>query len=407
MLIICRALFILAAFGLFTSTIFLGLAAIAASRYRRLSRIARAAASATADSSLPPVTILKPVHGVEAQLEQNLESFFAQQYPSFEVIIGARAADDPALQVAERVRQRHPRIRSRIVLSGHPAWPNAKVFSLDKMLRETVSSYLVLSDSDVYVGPDFLRNVIPPLLDPALGLVTCPYRGVSGSGFGSTLEALGMSIEMPSGVMVADMLEGMRFALGPAVATRRDALEKIGGISSVANYYSDDFELGNKVWAAGFKVVFSHYVVGHVLEPRPIRRTLGDQLRWMKSTRYSRPAGHIGSGLTYAMPFGVLGLIAADALGKFPLGVALLGVAYFNRVAQAIAVGWGTIGDRKALSLCWLYPLRDLLGFFVWIGSFTSRRFFWRGETYEFLKGGRIVAKNRIEHDGPKASSHR
>lgn len=390
-----QTLVALAAFGVLTSTIFLGLVLLAARRYRRLSRIASATAAATPVSLLPAVSILKPVHGMEAQLEEDLESFFQQDYPSFEVIIGARDANDPALQVAERVRKRYPRVPSQIVLSGFPTWPNAKVYSLEKMLAVAANSYLVLSDSDVHVGPDFLRNVIPPLLDPKLGLVTCPYQGVPGAGFGSTLEALGMSIEMPSGAMVADMLEGMRFALGPAVATRCDVLEGIGGISAVAGYYSDDFELGNKVWKAGLKVIFSHYIVGHVLEPRPFLRTLGDQLRWMKSTRYSRPAGHVGTGLTFAMFYGVLGCIAAAALGHPLLGLGLFIAAYLNRVVQALVVGWTTIGDRRSLTLSWLYPLRDFVGFFIWAGSFASSSFYWRGEIYDFLKGGKIVPRSR------------
>ena len=157
-----------------------------------------------------------------------------------------------------------------------------------------------------------------------------------------------MSVEMPSGVMVADMLEGIRFALGPAVALRRDALEKIGGIAATADYYSDDFVLGNLIWAAGYKVVFSHHIIQHVLTPRSLTRTLGDQLRWMKSTRFSRPLGHVGTGLTYAVPFGVLGLIAAAALGHWKVGALLFAVAFANRVVQSIAVGWGIIGDRRA-----------------------------------------------------------
>ena len=129
-----------------------------------------------------------------------------------------------------------------------------------------------------------------------------------------------MSVEMPSGVMVADMLEGIRFALGPAVALRHDALEKIGGIAATADYYSDDFVLGNLIWAAGYKVIFSHHIIQHVLTPRSLRRTLGDQLRWMKSTRFSRPLGHIGTGLTYAVPFGVLGLVAGGGNGAWRSG---------------------------------------------------------------------------------------
>ena len=385
----------IAVLGVFSSTIFLFMVLLAAIRWRRGARAAQKSAAATPESSLPSVTIFKPVHGMEAELEKNLESFFQQDYPAFEVVLGAREADDAGLQLAERIRQRHPQVRSRIVASGPPTWPIAKVFSLSKMSPLSANDYFVISDSDVRVSPDFLREVVPALLDPKIGLVTCPYRGVSAGDFWSTLEALGMSVEMPSGVMVAEMLEGIRFALGPAVALRRDALDKIGGIAATADYYSDDFVLGNLIWAAGYRVIFSHHIIQHVLTPRSLKRTLGDQMRWMKSTRFSRPLGHVGTGLTYAMPFGVLGLVAGAASGRIALGVGLFAAAFVTRVVQSIAVGWGIIGDRRALYLSWLYPIRDFLGFLTWQGSFSSRTFFWRGEPYRFSKGGRIVPQNR------------
>ena len=385
----------IAVLGICSSTIFLFLVLLAAIRWRRAAQAAKKAAAATPEALLPPVTIFKPVHGMEAQLEENLESFFRQDYPAFEIILGARDVSDAGLQLAEKIRRRYPRVRSQIVVSGPPTWPNAKVFSLSKMIPCAGNDYFVISDSDVQVSSDFLREVIPSLLNPQIGLVTCPYRGVTAGDFWSTLEALGMSVEMPSGVMVADMLEGIRFALGPAVALRREVLEKIGGIAATADYYSDDFVLGNLVWRAGYKVIFSHHIIRHVLTPRSLKRTLGDQLRWMKSTRFSRPLGHIGTGLTYAMPFGVLGLISATAAGHWALGVGVFATAFMNRVVQSIAVGWGIIGDRRALYLSWLYPVRDLLGFLTWLASFGSRTFFWRGETYRFSTGGRIIPQNR------------
>ncbi len=282
--------------GTISSTIFLILTLVAAGRYRKLAAKAQAEALTTPVSSLPPVAILKPIHGMEDELEENLASFFEQEYPDFEIIFGARDPLNPALEVAERVRARYPNVKSRVVLSGPPTWPNAKVFSLQKMIAATDRSYFVISDSDVRVGRDFLRNTIPPLIDPQVGLVTCMYRGIPAKDFWSTLEALGLSVEMSSGVMVADMLEGMRFALGPAMTARRDAIDAIGGIAATAEYYSDDFELGNRIWGKGFRVVLSHHIVKNVLTTRSAVRTLGDQLRWMKSTRYSRPAGHLGTG---------------------------------------------------------------------------------------------------------------
>ncbi len=389
-----RVLLGIATFGLISSSIFLLLVLIAAARFKKRADSARESVL-NVSTDLPPVTILKPVHGMEERLEQNLESFFQQDYPDFEIIIGARRADDPAVALAETLCGRYPQVKSRIVVSGPPSWPNAKVFTLDKMIPLSRNDFFVISDSDVRVERDFLRNVIPPLFDQKLGLVTCLYRGDPAADFWSLLEALGMSVEMPSGVVVADMLEGIRFALGPAVALRRDALEAIGGIAATADYYSDDYVLGNKIWGVGYSVIFSHHFVYHVLTPRPFLRTLGDQLRWMKSTRHSRPWGHVGTGLTFAMPFGVLGFAAAAALGNLRLAVGLLAIAFLNRMIQSIVVGWGLLQDPRALRFCWLYPLRDFQGFVVWAASFLSRDFYWRGETYRFTSGGRIIAQDR------------
>jgi len=394
-----RVLLAISAFGWVSSSVFLVLLLIAAMRFRRRSSEAQRSALDVPPDELPPVTIFKPVHGMEERLEENLESFFLQDYPDFEIFIGARSADDPAVALAEKLRGRYPRVKSRVVISGPPQWPNAKVFTLDKMLPLSRNDFFVISDSDVRVGRDFLRNVIPPLFDPKLGLVSCLYRGDPDSDFWSLLEALGMSVEMPSGVVMADMLEGIRFALGPAVALRRDALQTIGGIGATAGYYSDDYVLGNKIWAKGYKVVFSHYFVYHVLTPRPFLRTLGDQLRWMKSTRHSRRWGHIGTGLTFAMPFGLLGLGAAAALGEVRVGLALLGSAFLNRMIQSVVVGWGVLKDPRALRLCWLYPLRDLQGFAVWVASFLSHNFCWRGERYRFTDEGKIVARDRTHEE--------
>lgn len=382
--------------GSLTSTVFLGMVVVAAFRYVRKARREQAEADSVSALDLPAVTILKPVHGMEPRLQETLESFFRQDYPDYEIIFGARSASNEALDVVEELRAKYPHVRTRVVISGDPAWPNAKVFSLAKMMAASRNSYLIISDSDVLVGPDFLRNVIPPLLDPNVGLVTCLYRGIPSRDFWSQLEALGMSVEMPSGVMVADMVEGMKFALGAAMAVRREAIEAIGGVRESADFYSDDFVLGNRIAEAGYTVILSHYKVGHVLAGQSLQRTFGDQLRWMKSTRFSRPWGHVGSGLTYAVPFGVLALLLG--LGHrnwMAIGVALFALSWLNRMLLALLVGWGIIGDRRCLWLCWLYPVRDLLGFCTWVASFSNNKFFWRGERYEFGEEGRITPVQR------------
>jgi len=380
-----------AVLGTLSSTIYLCLALAAAVWHiRGVRRTAQSAAE-----PLPRVTVLKPLHGDEPRLEENLESFFLQDYPSFELVFGCRTASDAALAVVERLRARYPHVAVRIVLSGEPEWPNAKVWSLSRMIALSKEEYLVLTDSDVHVGPDFLRSVIPPLLDRGTGLLTCLYAGVPAGGLWSQLAALGMSVEMSSGVLIADMLEGMRFALGPAIAMRRDALEAIGGIEAAAHYCADDFILGNRVWAAGYRVLIPPYRVRHVLRPTSFRDTFAEQLRWMQSTRYSRPKGHLGTGLTFAVPFGLLGLAASYALGYPLLGYALLAASLANRIVQSAVIGGGVIGDRRALALAWLYPLRDLLGSVVWLGSYFSGSVVWRGERYRLMPGGRFESVTR------------
>jgi ceramide glucosyltransferase len=382
---IVHALLRLSVVGLVSSTIYLILVFEAARRFRHSSQ-----KPVGGGAALPPVTVLKPLHGVEPLLERNLESFFLQDYPDFEIIFSARHTSDPALKVVDVLRRKYPKIQSSVVLSGEPSYPNAKVFALEKMLACTKASYLVITDSDVCVRPDCLREVVAPLLDPRNGVVTCLYRGVPAGGSWSRLEALGMSVEMPSGVLVANMIEGMRFALGPTMATRKDVLESIGGVAALGQYCADDYVLGHLAYESGKRVVLSHHVIGHVAINTSARMSIGHQVRWMRSTRFSRSAGHIGAGLTYATPFGFLGLIAAAGIGHWPLGVGLLGWALLNRLMQTLIVGWRIVEDSESLKLCWLYPVRDLIGFFSWCVSFLGSEIVWRNERYRLFTGGKM-----------------
>src|SRR5437867_5583911 len=269
---IVRALLFISIAGLISSTIYLILVLQAAGRFRRSNQ------KAFPESiSLPPVTVLKPLHGLEPELDTNLESFFLQEYPAFEIIFGARQTDDPALEIVAALRRKYPHVQTCIVLSGEPAYPNAKVFALEKMIARGTASYLVITDSDVRVAPNCLRQVVAPLLDPNNGVVTCLYRGAAAGGFWSTLEALGMSVEMPSGVLVASMLEGMRFALGPMMATRIDVLDSIGGMMALGQYCADDYVLGNLAYSSGKRVVLAQHIIGHVAMNTSARASLAHQ----------------------------------------------------------------------------------------------------------------------------------
>lgn len=383
-------LYILAAVGTFTSTVFLGLVFVAVARFRR--GLPAKVRQVSEVGGLPFVSVLKPLHGMEPRLRETLRSFFQQEYPKYQIVFGARAGDDPALAVVDELRREFPSVPVSIVYSGAPQWPNAKVYSLEKMLAVAKSEFAVISDSDVTVPPDYLRNVTAPLLDSKIGLVTCVYRGVPVTGGWAVIEALGMSVDMTSGVLLADMLEGMKFALGPTMATRKDVLTKIGGIGATAEFYSDDFELGRMAAEAGYHVELSHHIIEHMVVDSSFGPSLEHQLRWMKSTRFSRPLGHIGSGLTFAVPFGILGLIGGALTGTPEAGLLLLAWSLLNRILQCVTVGWLVVRDRKTLSLCWLYPVRDLFGFLLWVLSFSGGDFEWRGEKYQFQKGGRIVS---------------
>ncbi len=343
-------------------------------------------------SELPPVTVLKPLCGFEPALEANLTSFFEQDYPKYEIIFGARDNRDPAIAVARRIAAFYPHVPVKFRFSGEPDWPNGKIWSLRKMARAMSHEYVVLSDSDVRVTPEYLREVVRPLLDPKVGLVTCVYRGVTAGSIWSRMEALGLSVEMTAGVVVADMLEGMTFALGPTMATRKDVLEAIGGFEALADFYADDYVLGNEVFKSGRTVVLSTHVIDNVLFYQSFQSSISHQVRWMRSTRFSRPAGHFSTALTFAMPFGLLGLIAGLLSGHWVIGTAMFGFAFVNRVVMSVAAGWGVVRDPYALRDAWLYPLRDLMGFGWWCASYFSKDMVWRkGERYRFQVGGRMV----------------
>jgi len=385
-------LFLLAFVGIVSSTVFLILTLIGAAKFHREAREQKRVEAET--KALPPVSLLKPVHGAEPCLRENIESFFVQDYPApYEIIFAADEENDAALDIIREVAARHPKISCRILVTGPPQFPNPPASSFTRMAEIASHDILVTSDSDVEVAPDYLSQVVPPMLDPSVGLLTCVYRGKNAGGFWSATDAIGMSIEMTAGVVTANLLEGMKFGLGPTIVTRKDAVEKIGGYRVTAEYFSNDFVIGNFIEKAGYRVVLSRHIIDHVVPPMTFQRMWDRQVRWAKGTRWSRPKGHFGTGLIFAMPYGVLGLVAGAMTGHWPLGISLLLVAVVNRMVESWAIGWGVVRDPVAFRRAWLYPARDLLGFAVWCASYLSKRAVWRDKRYQLVKGGRIVLR--------------
>jgi ceramide glucosyltransferase len=387
MMSVWNALMWLAVAGVFTSTGYLVLLLVAATRFR----LRRGQAAVRGTKQMPGATMMKPLCGMEPRLEENLTSFFTQDYPEFEILFGTRDASDPALDVVRRLRARYPQVPVKIVFSGEPDQPNAKVCTLREMFAKASHEYVVISDSDVGVQRDYLQRVVVPLLDDKTGLVMCLYRGVPTGGFWAGLEALGMSVEMTAGVVAASSIGEVDFALGPTMATRREVVKSIGGIGALAEYCSDDYVLGNLVAKSGRKVEISENVIDHYVVNRSFKASMEHQRRWMMSTRFSIPVGHAVSVLGFAVPFGVLAAVAGFWSGHAALGAELLGWTVINRMIMSAAVGWGVVRDRRALAYCWLYPLRDLMGFGFWLASYAGDTVEWRGEKYRLVTGGRMI----------------
>jgi ceramide glucosyltransferase len=305
----------------------------------------------------------------------------------------ARQPNDAGLEIARKVAARYPRVPAKFFSTGEPVYINAKVASMELMEKSAAHGILVISDSDVRVTPDYLRAVALPFADENVGGMCCPYRGIAaGGGLWARLEAVGMSVEMTAGVLVARMMEGMQFLLGPTMAFRRDVVRQIGGFKITADYCADDFLLGNETYKLGRAVVLSHHAIDHIVINLSLIASLKHQVRWMKSTRFSRPKGHFGAALTFSMPYGLLGFAAGVLLGHVGWGVVLLSWAVATRLAMSLAVGRMVVRDPSWLNLLVLYPVRDLTGFFVWAASYMGSRILWRGRVLQLLPGGKMRA---------------
>ena len=377
--------------GMVSSTVYTVLALVAVRRFTR-----QESSSAIFE---PPVSLLKPLHGTEPGLEAHLATFFQQKYPSYEILFCARQPDDAGLVAARKVAARFPSVPVQFLSSGEPTVPNAKILSLEKMAEAAKYDLLIISDSDVRVDSNYVRDVIAPFADAAVGAVTCLYRGVAAQGgLWSRIEAAAMSVEMSAGVLVADMLEGMKFALGPTMAIRRSCLNEIGGFLPMGDYCADDFLLGNWVAERGHRVVLSQHVIDHVVLHADFWPSMQHQARWMKSTRFSRPKGHLGTALTFSVPFGLLTALALCGLRPshwLAWASAALLWSVGTRMVLAFAVSHYVVREKSLWQSVLLYPIRDLLGLLFWLASYSSRKVLWRNEIYLLETAGRMRRVHR------------
>lgn len=351
-----------------------------AGRFQRDARSRRPAAA-------PPVTILKPLRGVDPQMYESFRSHCVQDYPEYEIIFGVSEADDPAVQAVEQLVREFPRCKIRLVVCHEVLGNNRKTSNLVQMLAFARYDHILINDSDIFVTPDYLKRVMAPFSRPEVGMVTCPYRGIAANTLGSKLESIGISTDFIAGVLAARQIEGgIHFALGSTLAMSRVALEAIGGLRPLVDYLADDFELGYRIAKAGYEVVLADIVVETHLPAYSFRGFVEHQLRWARSTRDSRRLGYIGLLLTFGLPWAIFAVLLA------PLSWwswTTLAAAALLRTAVALKVGAGVVHDRAVLEHLPLIPLRDLVAFWVWFASFADHKVHWRGEVF-ILEKGRI-----------------
>jgi len=337
--------------------------------------------SQSGPATLPPVTVLKPLCGAERHLYDCLRSFCDQAYPRFQLVFGVRDPEDPAVTVVRRLQREFPGLDLQIAINPAQHGSSGKVSNLINMMPFARYDYLVVADSDVRVAPDYLAQVVPALLDTAVGIVTCPYRGYPRGGPWSVLGAAFINDWFMPSVYVAALLGSRAFAFGATIAMRREVLASIGGFTPIADQLADDYRLGELTRRLGLRTVLAEVVVETSVDERSLGDLVGHELRWLRTIRTVRPVG-------YALSFVTFGLAPA-ALGSLLAAGARAALAMLAITALARLMLHSTGRDaRSALEQLWALPLTDLLAFALWCWGFVTRRVQWRHARYRVARDG-------------------
>jgi ceramide glucosyltransferase len=308
-----------------------------------------------------------------------------QQYPEFEIIFGVSDPEDVVISIVRRLMREFPERNIQLVVCSKLMGSNYKISNLIQMLPRARHEYILVNDSDISVGPEYLQEVMNEFQDKRVGMVTSLYRGIAGKTLGAKLEALGISTDFIPGVLTARQIEdGIHFGLGSTLAFHRKALESIGGFDCVADYLGDDYELGRRIFEAGFTVALAGCIVEHHLPDYSFGDYLRHQLRWARSIRDSRPRGYAGLILTFGIPWAMLGVIVSPFAAW---AWSLLALTLIVRCTVAFTIGLGVLRDREVLKQFWWIPLRDLAAVGIWAGSLVGRRIVWRGNVFTLENG--------------------
>ena len=339
-------------------------------------------------SFTPPVSIIKPVRNIDREAYENFASFCRLDYPEYEIVFAVGEPEDPVIPIIQKIQQDFPKRSIRLVTSAAHLGANHKVNNLCQAVQAARHEMVVMSDSDVRVESDYLRDVVGPFSDPKVGVVTALYRGIQASSLASALEHLGMYTDSAPAALVARRLEGnLRFAFGWTMATTKKVLSEIGGFESMVNHHSDDFELGNRISELGYRVELMRTPVGMVLPDESFREFLKHELRWSIGLRNVRPAGYLGMLFTHGLPWTLLAVVVASFAGWRGLAVAYALAYLVLRLSLVWTTAvWG-LGDTEIQRKLLLVPLRDAITFVVWLGGFFFNKVVWRGSVYRVRKG--------------------
>lgn len=341
----------------------------------------RRARAQSGPATLPPVTVLKPLCGAERDLYECLRSFCDQAYPGFQIVCGVRDADDAAVTVVRTLQREFPGLDLQIAINPAQHGSSGKVSNLINMMPFARHDYLLVADSDVRVAPDYLAKVLPPLLDPAVGIVTCPYRGCPQGGPWSVLGSAFINEWFMPSVYVAALLGSRAFAFGATIAMRREVLARIGGFMAIADQLADDYRLGELTRRVGLRTVLSEVVVETLVDERRLGDLVRHELRWLRTIRAVRPLGYALSFVTFGLAPAALGSLLAAGATATP---ALLAITALARLMLHFSVR----DARSAVRQLWVLPLADLLGFVLWCWGFVSRRVQWRHARYRVARDG-------------------
>jgi ceramide glucosyltransferase len=350
-----------------------------------------------AGSDSPGITVLKPIHGLDVELEQNLCSFFSQDYPGFQIVFAVASPSDAAIPVVKRVMAAFPHRDSTLVIDDHALGTNRKISNVHNAYAVAKHDILVIADSDMRVGPDYLRSIAACFEYSQVGAITCLYSAMSRSGVCSRLASMFVNESFLPSVLVALRVQGLRYCFGATMAVRRAVLERIGGFKALASYLADDYMLGKLVSDAGYRVSLAPHVVHNVVSEPDLGSVLQHELRWARTVRTVRPLGYSLSFVTYPLPLSILCLAVPHAL--IP-GAALVSAAIALRLALHYAVRRRL--EIREPSAPWLIPLRDFLCLAVWAASFFGRDVHWRDHVFSVQPDGRMaLTDGRLHPQNP------